>query len=154
MGDNVAIGFGTIFFYRDVAIGSNVLIGNYNVIHHCDFGSFVLTADHCQFLSGSKYHCMDRIDIPMALQGGRLRRILVADDCWIGANCVIMNHLGAGCVAGAGSIVTREVSPYSVVAGNPARILRSRLDSHSAQLPETGPAVQEAFDRRLVGSST
>ena len=51
MGDNVAIGFGTIFFYRDVAIGSNVLIGNYNVIHHCDFGSYVLTADHCQFLT-------------------------------------------------------------------------------------------------------
>ncbi len=129
MGDNVAIGFGTIFFYRDVSIGSNVLIGNYNVIHHCDFGSYVLTADHCQFLSGSRYHNFDQIDIPMALQGGRLRRILIADDCWIGANCVVMNDLGEGCVVGAGSIVTHAVPPYSVAVGNPARIVRSRLES-------------------------
>lgn len=158
MGDNVAIGFGTIFFYRDVAIGSNVLIGNYNVIHHCDFGSYVLTADHCQFLSGSRYHNIDRIDTPMALQGGRLRRVLVADDCWIGANCVVMNDLGEGCVVGAGSIVTRAVPPFSVAVGNPARILRSRLDSDTAQSLDSDQATDKTtarlFDRPLVGSST
>lgn len=142
MGDNVAIGFGTIFFYRDVSIGSHVLIGNYNVIHHCDFGSYVLTADHCQFLSGSRYHNFDQIDIPMAQQGGRLRRILVADDCWVGANCVVMNDLEQGCVVGAGSIVTRAIPPYSVAVGNPARIVRSRLHSDlNAPRESTGKAA-------------
>lgn len=153
MGENVVIGFGTIFFYRDVSLGSNVLIGNYNVIHHCDFGSYVLTADHCQFLSGSRYHNFDQIDIPMALQGGRLRRILVADDCWIGANCVVMNDLGEGCVVGAGSIVTRAVPPYSVAVGNPARIVRNRLQSDGDVSRESADAAVASVRTQVVGSS-
>ena len=70
------IGFGTVFIYRDIEIGDNVLIGMYNTIHHCDFGSYVLTAEGCRFLSGSRYHHFDRTDVPMALQGGSLNRIL------------------------------------------------------------------------------
>ncbi len=153
MGDNVSIGFGTIFFYRDVSIGSNVLIGNYNVIHHCDFGSYVLTADHCQFLSGSRYHNFDRIDTPMALQGGRLRRIQIHDDCWIGANCVVMNDLHEGSVTGAGSIVTRTIPPYSIAAGNPARVIRSRLDSRSPAVADLAESKTDDSDLRLVRNS-
>ena len=41
-GKNVMIGFGTVFLFRDIKIGDNVLIGMYNVINHCDFGSYVL----------------------------------------------------------------------------------------------------------------
>lgn len=67
MGDNASIGVSTIFFYQNLSIGSNVLIGNDIVINHCDFGSYVLTADHCPFPSGSRYHNFDRIDSPMAL---------------------------------------------------------------------------------------
>ena len=126
MGKNVAIGFGTIFFYRDVEIGDNVLVGNYNVIHYCNFGSYVLTADHCQFLSGSKYHNFERRDIPMALQGGKIRRIQLSDDCWIGANAVIMEDVGKGSIVGAGSVVTHPVEPYTIVAGNPATVIRRR----------------------------
>lgn len=126
MGKNVAIGFGTIFFYPDIEIGDNVLIGNYNVIHYCNFGSYVMTADQCQFLSGSKYHNYDRTDIPMALQGGKIRRIQVEGDCWIGANAVIMNDVGKGSIVGAGSVVTQPVESYTIVAGNPAHMIRRR----------------------------
>jgi serine acetyltransferase len=69
-----------------------------------------------------------------------------------------MNDLAEGCVVGAGSIVTRAVPPYSVAVGNPARILRSRLDSDSAQSLDSDKATDKAtdrtFDRPLVGSST
>lgn len=129
MGSNVFVGFGTIFLYRDVRIGSHVLIGNYSIVHHCDFGSWVLTADHCQFLSGQQYHNFSRTDLPMALQGGRLRRITVGDDCWIGAGAIIMNDVRSGSVVGAGSVVTRPVENLTVVAGNPARLLRRREPS-------------------------
>lgn len=126
-GTNVAIGFGTIFFYRDIQIGDHVLIGNGCTVHYCDFGSYVVAADHCQFLSGSHYHNMERTDIPMALQGGRIRRIVIGDDCWIGAGAVLMNDVAQGSVVGAGAVVTAPVASYSVVAGNPARVLRRRL---------------------------
>jgi acetyltransferase-like isoleucine patch superfamily enzyme len=125
-GRNVMVGFGTVFLYRDIAIGDHVLIGMYNTVHHCDFGSFVLTAEGCRFLSGPHYHNYDRLDVPMALQGGKLRRIRVADDCWIGANAVVMNDVGKGSVVAAGAVVTDAVEPLTVVGGVPARLLRRR----------------------------
>jgi acetyltransferase-like isoleucine patch superfamily enzyme len=125
-GRNVSVGFGSIFLYRDVAIGDNVLIGNYNTIHYCDIGSFVVIADGCQLLSGSRYHNFDRTDIPMALQGGRLRRITIGDDCWIGARAILMEDVHQGAVVAAGAVVTRPAEPYSIVAGNPARVIRRR----------------------------
>ena len=126
-GKNVMIGFGTVFVYRDIEIGDNVLIGMYNTVHHCDFGSYVLTAEGCRFLSGPHYHDFDRVDVPMALQGGRLRRIRIADDVWIGTNAVIMNDIGTGSVVGAGSVVVDAVAPGDVVVGVPARQVRNRL---------------------------
>lgn len=125
-GSNVMIGFGTVFLYRDVEIGSNVLIGMYNTVHHCNFGSYVLTAEGCRFLSGPNYHNFDRTDVPMALQGGRLRRIVIGDDCWIGANAVVMASVATGSIVAAGAVVNRAVEPMSIVGGVPARPLGSR----------------------------
>jgi acetyltransferase-like isoleucine patch superfamily enzyme len=125
-GRNVVIEFGAIFIYRDVSIGDNVLIGRHNVIHHCDFGNYVLTGEHCVFLSGSRQHTIDRTDIPMALQSGRRKRIALGDDCWIGAHAVVMEDVGRGAVVGAGAIVTKPVEELMIVAGNPARPIRRR----------------------------
>jgi len=125
-GRNVVIEFGTIFIYSDVVVGDNVLIGRYNIIHHCDFGNYVLTAERCSFLSGSKYHNYDRTDVPMALQGGRRKRIRVGDDCWIGAAAVVMEDVGQGAIVGAGAVVTSPVDEFTIAVGNPARPLRRR----------------------------
>jgi acetyltransferase-like isoleucine patch superfamily enzyme len=56
--------------------------------------------------------------------------IRVLDDCWIGANVVIMPGvtIARGCVVGANAVVTTDLEPYSVVAGAPARLVRKRLD--------------------------
>lgn len=126
-GKNVAIGFGTIFVYRDIEIGSHISIGNHVTVHYCNIGSYVLIADGCQLLSSSRYHNFDRTDIPIALQGGKLRRVRIDDDCWIGANAIVMDDISTGCVVGAGAVVTKPVEAYSVVVGNPARVLRRRI---------------------------
>jgi acetyltransferase-like isoleucine patch superfamily enzyme len=125
-GRNVNVGFGSYFIYRDVEVGDNVLIGAFNTIHHCDFGSYVLTAERCTFLSGPNYHRYQRTDIPMALQGGDLRRIRLGDDCWIGAHCVVMADVGDGSIVGAGAVVVNPVDRYTIVAGVPARPLGRR----------------------------
>ncbi|GLQ81463.1 hypothetical protein GCM10007881_49840 [Mesorhizobium huakuii] len=53
----------------------------------------------------------------------------IGNDVWIGLRAVIMPgiRIGDGAVVGAGSIVTKDVAPYAIVAGNPARFIRSRF---------------------------
>ena len=65
--------------------------------------------------------------------------LVIEDDVWIGHNVEILpncKRIGRGAVIGAGSIVTRDVAPYAVMAGNPARTLRSRFS------PQTIAAVE------------
>lgn len=54
------------------------------------------------------------------------RPVEISDDVWIGANSCILSgvHIGAGAIVGAGSVVTKDISPHTIVAGNPARIIR------------------------------
>lgn len=125
-GTNVIIEFGTVFMYPDVSLGSNVLIGRYNTIHHCDFGDYVLTAEGCAFLSGSRYHDVDRTDVPIALQGGEKKRISVGPDVWVGARATVMDDIASGAVVGAGAVVVEAVPPYAITLGVPARVRRYR----------------------------
>jgi len=53
--------------------------------------------------------------------------VVIGDKAWIGMRAIILKgvHIGAGAVVGAGSVVTRDVPPGTIVAGNPARVIRS-----------------------------
>ncbi len=125
-GRNVIIESGTVFLYRDVSLGSNVNVARQVIVHHCDLGDYVLVGEGSSLLSGARYHNFERTDLPMVLQGGRKTRIRIDEDCWIGVRSVVMADVGRGSIVGAGSVVTRKVEPYSIVAGNPARLIRKR----------------------------
>lgn len=58
-------------------------------------------------------------------------KVVIGNDIWIGAHRVILPgvKIGDGAIIGAGSIVTRDVESYSIVAGNPAKLLRWRFDN-------------------------
>jgi galactoside O-acetyltransferase len=73
-------------------------------------------------------HNSDDVDRPMKEQGLSFAPIVVEDDVWIGANVVVICGvtIGRGTIVGAGAVVTRDVPPYSVVGGVPARVLKSR----------------------------
>ena len=59
----------------------------------------------------------------------RSRPVVIGDDCWLGINVVIMPGItiGRGCVVGSNAVVTRDIAPYTIAAGAPARILGQRL---------------------------
>jgi acetyltransferase-like isoleucine patch superfamily enzyme len=62
-------------------------------------------------------------------QGVTRQGIEIDDDCWIGANVTILAgvHIGRGSIVAAGAVVRKDVAPYSIVGGVPARLLRSRV---------------------------
>jgi acetyltransferase-like isoleucine patch superfamily enzyme len=73
-------------------------------------------------------HRFDRIDIPIKYQGYYpSAEIRVCKGAWIGANAIILLGvtIGENAVVGAGSIVTMDVKPFTVVAGNPARLIKT-----------------------------
>lgn len=63
-------------------------------------------------------------------QGVSHQGITIEDDCWIGGSVTILDgvRIGCGSVIGAGAVVTRDIPPFSIAVGVPARVVRSRLD--------------------------
>ena len=61
---------------------------------------------------------------------------VIGNDVWIGQNAVILPgvHVGDGAIIGADSVVGSDVEPYTIVIGNPARVLRKRFDSELTDL--------------------
>jgi len=137
LGDNVSIGAYSIVCAAmlshlgdGIHFGNNSSTGPYSFIGAggpIRIGENVIMGQHVSF--HSENHNFDRIDLPIRSQGVSRVGILVEDDCWVGANAVFLDgaHVGRGSVVAAGAVVRGKIPPYSVVAGVPARVLRSRL---------------------------
>ena len=104
VGDNARIPKG-------VTIGNDVMIGR-------DLKIF------------TKNHKNDRTDIPMRLQGfTEISPLVIENDVWIGDDVIIAVgccHIGEGSILATGAVVTKDVEPYCVVGGNPAKVIRYR----------------------------
>lgn len=107
IGDHSRVGIGSVVI-GPVTIGSQVIIAQHVV------------------MSGLN-HSYEDIRVPIRQQPVTCRPVVIDDECWIGANVVITAgvHIGRHAVVAAGSVVTKDVPAYSVVAGNPARLLKA-----------------------------
>ena len=68
-------------------------------------------------------------DIPIIKQGSTQEKpIVIEDDCWIGRRCIILPgvRISKGTIVGAGAIVTKQFPEYSIIGGNPAKIIGKR----------------------------
>ena len=118
----------------DVTIGEESYLNAGTVVYSGNgvtLGKYVMVASNCTFAPTN--HEFERRDVPMIRQRFRPSRggILVEDDVWIGANCVILDGaiLRRGCIVGANSVVTGELAPYSINLGSPARFVKWRPGS-------------------------
>ncbi|KAF2678157.1 maltose O-acetyltransferas-like protein [Lentithecium fluviatile CBS 122367] len=111
----------------NVKLGKNVFINFHAVfLDTCliSVGSRTLVGPNVSFFSGT--HPLDPV-IRQGTRGPELgKEIHIGEDCWIGGNVVILPgvNIGNGSVVGAGSVVTKDVPNFTVVAGNPAKIIR------------------------------
>ena len=126
-GKNVNIERGARFAW-DLSIGDNSGVGiNSLIASHVIIGNDVMMGPDCMLFTTN--HGMSRTDIPMWRQeSSEPKPIVIGNDVWIGARVIILPgvHVGDGAVIGAGSVVTKDVEAYSIVAGNPARLIRKR----------------------------
>jgi virginiamycin A acetyltransferase len=120
------ISFGTIFSTPECEIGSHVYIGAYCVISDCIIDDDTLLGSQVQVISGKHAHGFEDAGVPMRLQKTSRRAIHIGSNSWIGNGAIVMADVASGCVVGAGSVVTRDAPDNSIVAGNPARVIRNR----------------------------
>jgi acetyltransferase-like isoleucine patch superfamily enzyme len=123
---SACVQFGALFSDPRVWIGERVYIGPRCQIGWAHLEQDVLLASGVHIPSGPATHGIDDLDRPIRDQPGARVRVRVGQGTWIGDAAVIMADVGAHCAIGAGSVVTRPIPDYSVAAGVPARVLRSR----------------------------
>jgi len=114
VGENVGLNYGVWMASNynknaRIVLGNNVLIGPYTILH-----------------SGN--HNYEDPKIPIYKQGHSFSDIIVEDDVWIAARCTILSgvKIGKGAVVAAGSVVTKDVMPFSIVGGVPAKVIGER----------------------------
>lgn len=110
---------------RNIEIGDESGIGaNTSIPGNTIIGNHVILSRNCFIL-----HIFERTDIPLNDQGCYPpKQTVIEDDCWIGMNTLMTpgRHISKGTIIGMGSILTKDFPPYSVVGGNPAKLIKSR----------------------------
>lgn len=123
---DAVISFLVLFAQQDTEIGSGVYIGPNCNIGSCKINNNSLLGSGVHIISGKRQHNFSDPDTLIKDQGGVLEKITIGEDCWIGNGALILANIGNKCVIGAGSVVTDTIPAYSIVAGNPARVITSR----------------------------
>ncbi|MCY7421251.1 MAG: acyltransferase [Chitinophagaceae bacterium] len=113
IGHHSRIGIGNVII-GPVTIGNNVILAQ-NVV-----------------ISGLN-HGYENVNLPIHMQPVNVHEIIIEDDCWVGANVVIIAGvtIGKHSVVAGGSVVTKNIPPFSVAAGNPARVIKQYISETS-----------------------
>lgn len=142
----------TILGFENIELGKNVYFGKNSYIYANNNGELIIgdnfgmnsnsqlgasfgkifIGDNCQIAANcvirSADHNFDNCDIPIRVQGHKYGEIIIEDDVWIASNCVITPNtkIGKSSIVGAGSVVTKNIEPYSIVGGVPAKLIKKR----------------------------
>lgn len=137
--------------YETVSIGSDVYIGPYalfSAVKGLTIGNKVTFGPRVTIMGGNHnfrevgqytfdvHEKRDDDDAP----------VVIEDDTWIGSNAIILKGVtvGHGAIVGAGAIVTKDVPPYAIVGGNPAKVIKYRFT----------PEEIEQHEKILFGETT
>jgi acetyltransferase-like isoleucine patch superfamily enzyme len=145
-GRRIRIGRGFVYSYPgsihvadDVIIGNDVHLYAYDATGRLEIGAGTWIDEKCHLdfsgvlKIGPRTTFSKRVTLEIHNHGNDARSVPVlghleiGEDVWLGDNCIVLptvRSIGSHAIVGAGSIVTRDVPPHAIVAGNPARVLR------------------------------
>jgi acetyltransferase-like isoleucine patch superfamily enzyme len=144
LGKKVRLGRG-VEVTAQVSIGDHSYVNDGTRIGIARIGRFCSIAYHCSI--GLHEHPLDLVSTSPRLYGTEnllgqpaahmdlTQPTIIGHDVWIGSNAVLMQgiEIGTGAVVAAGAVVTKDVPPYSIVAGVPARVQRMRFEPEVVQ---------------------
>jgi galactoside O-acetyltransferase len=113
-----------------ISLGKGCELGPFSMIatksKDVQIGDHVRMGPHISMTASNRNY--RRRDIFIVEQGIREEGITIGNDVWIGAGAIITDgvHIGQGAVVASGAVVTRNVDPYSIVAGVPAKVIGAR----------------------------
>lgn len=150
IGNNTTFGRGTVFWAPNkMTIGENVYIGKYCTLQaDIEIGNNIEIANNVGLI-GKYDHDYSKVGVSIKNAPwigdatydfkGKDLKIIIDDDVWIGFGSVIFTgvHIYRGAIVAAGSIVTKDVPPYAIVAGNPAKIKGHRFTEEQIVEHET-----------------
>ena len=152
----------TLIGHPNIKVGEYTYYDGQNftsrVTHHYDFlgdkliiGKFCQIGHNVEFIMNGANHQINSVSTyPFYIFKGWEQELpkkedlpykgdtVIGNDVWIGQNVTFLPgvHIGDGCIVGANSVVGSDIPPYSVVVGNPARIIRKRFDDEMIELLE------------------
>lgn len=153
-GIDVHVGKGSRFWAPgSISLGDHVYIGK-NVLIECNanIGNYVLIANHVALI-GRNDHDFGAVGFPVRYSpwvGSRKypsrfadEKVDIGDDVWIGFGSIVLTNttIGRGAIIAAGSVVTKDVPPYAIAAGVPARVVRYRFDNDSEVIARHEKAI-------------
>ncbi|MFC1668287.1 acyltransferase [Chlamydiota bacterium] len=124
------ISFGVLIGHKNTEINESVYIGSRSTLGTVCLEKNVLIGSDVNITSGTRQHSFERIDVPIKDQHGNYEKVTVGEDSWIGNNATILANIGKKCIVGAGSVVVDEVEKLSIVAGNPAKVIKKRDEDY------------------------
>lgn len=151
----LSCGKGT-YFGRDilvrpgcVSIGVKSFVGSRCwLASRVQIGNYVMLAGSVAIVGGD--HKYDLVGVPMILSGrDENLTTVINDDVWIGFGTIVMHGvtIGEGAIVAAGSIITKDVLPYSIVGGAPARLIRMRFNESQAAIHREKLTLRRAQER-------
>lgn len=127
-GTDTVVSFGALLSQQGTELGQGVYIGPQCNIGLCKIDSNCLLGSGVHIMSGKNQHNFDDINIALKDQGGIFTKVTIGEDCWVGNGALIMANIGKKCIVAAGSVVVNDVPAFAIVAGNPAKVIKMRVD--------------------------
>ena len=136
VGHHCRIASGVFIFPRQVELGNYCFLGRGCYLDgSIVIGDYTMLAGNVAIVGGD--HSFTSPAVLMRDSGREhWKTTVIGKDVWVGYGAIILNgiEIGDGAIIAAGSVVTRDVAPYSIVAGNPARVLKMRFSKSDQRL--------------------